>query len=93
MNLRQDDCLGGWVGLHHDNRSIIMAGESAPGRFSPLKSMNLRQDDCLGGWVGLHHDSRSIIMAGESAPGSFSQLNSKMSVNSKMSMFSMNDYA
>ena len=39
------------VGLHHDSRSIIMAGESAPGRFAQLKSMNLRQDDCLGGWV------------------------------------------
>jgi hypothetical protein len=44
MNLRQDDCLGGWVGLHHDSRSIIMAGESAPGRFAQLKSMNLRQN-------------------------------------------------
>ena len=65
---RQDDCLGGWVGLHHDSRSIVMAGESAPG--SQLKSMNRRQDDCLGVWVGLRHDSRSIIMAGESAPGS-----------------------
>ncbi len=34
------------MALHHDSRSIIMAGESAPGRFSQLKSMNLRQDDC-----------------------------------------------